>query len=207
MVDIQTSLAGRYNVSNWLAAIAAAQHFGASLEDARRAASEFRGVPGRLELLPGNYSFRVYVDFAHTPQALAATLGQLRRFTQGRLIALFGQAGRRDSANRTRMAESVARHADLAIVTSDDPYDESPEVIVDDIAAGLEAQGWHEEREFWKVVDRRQAINFAMGLAQPGDVVLLAGRGPEDFTTIGQQKIEMRDADVARDAIGKRLMA
>ncbi len=200
---IETRLLGRFNVYNWLGAFAAARHFGASMSDVRRAARQFEGVPGRLEPLPGNYPFRVFVDFAHTPQALDVTLGLLRQHARGQVITLFGQAGGRDLTNRGRMAQSVARHSDLAVVTSDDPYDETPETIVDGLSAGLEAAGWRERERFWKIVDRVVAIQFALELARPGDVVLLAGRGPEDFTTIGNRRIPLKDAEVARAAMSR----
>jgi UDP-N-acetylmuramoyl-L-alanyl-D-glutamate--2,6-diaminopimelate ligase len=204
---IQTRLPGPHNVRNWLGAIAAARHFGATLADARRAAEEFSGVPGRLEALRHGQPFHVFVDFAHTPQALAATTDVLKRYTNGRLIVLFGQAGRRDLRNRSRMAFAVAERADLAILTSDDPYDEDPQVIVDDLATSLRKAGWRENRRFWKIVDRRSAIEFAMALARPGDCVLLAGRGPEEETVIGGQKIPLVDAEVARDALTRRRIA
>ncbi len=198
---IQTSLTGRYNVLNWLAAIAAARHFGATLADVQRAAATFRGVPGRLEPVRCGQPFRVFVDFAHTPQALQATLSLLRQHTDGRLIALFGQAGHRDVGNRVRMAEAVARNADLAIVTSDDPYDDDPQAIVDDLGRALRELGWREGAQFWRVVDRVEAILLALRLARRGDTVLLAGRGPEEETVVGGRRIPLIDAEVARHAL------
>ncbi|HLH74802.1 MAG TPA: UDP-N-acetylmuramoyl-L-alanyl-D-glutamate--2,6-diaminopimelate ligase [Chloroflexota bacterium] len=194
---IETRLAGQYNVANWLGAIAAARHFGATLEDAERAAAEFTGVPGRLEPVRCGQPFNVFVDFAHTPQGLAATLTLLRQQTYGRLIVLFGQAGHRDLRNRDRMAAAVAAAADLVIITSDDPYDEDPQQIVNDLARSFRQRGWRENREFWRIVDRRAAIEFSISLAHRGDCVLLAGRGAETVTTIQDQVIPLVDADVA----------
>ncbi len=204
---IHTLLPGRYNVLNWLGAIAAARHFGATLADARRAAEEFRGVPGRLEALRCGQPFHVFIDFAHTPQALAATSALLKRHTSGRLVVLFGQAGGRDIHNRARMARAVAEHADLAIVTTDDPYDEDPATIVNDLAKTLEEIGWREGERFWRIVDRVAAIEFAMKIARAGDCVLLAGRGPEEETVIGNQRIPLVDADVARAALTRHRVA
>jgi len=200
---VETRLAGRHNVLNWLGAIAAARHFGATLDDVCRAAQEFGGVPGRLEAVSCGQRFQVFVDFAHTPQALATTAELLRRHTTGRLIVLFGQAGHRDLRNRGRMARAVAERADLAIVTSDDPYDEDPQLIVDELARTLRQCGWQEQRQFWRIVDRPAAIEFAIALARPGDCVLLAGRGPEDETTIGGEKVHLDDAEVARAALSR----
>ncbi|MBX6771600.1 MAG: UDP-N-acetylmuramoyl-L-alanyl-D-glutamate--2,6-diaminopimelate ligase [Chloroflexi bacterium] len=201
---ITTHLGGRHNVLNWLGAIAAAHHLGASLEDAHRAGLEFPGVPGRLEPVRCGQPFHVFVDFAHTPQALAATLEFLRPHVRGRLIVLFGQAGRRDRRNRARMAAAVASRADLAVVTSDDPYDEDPCAIVDDIGRALQELGWREEEKFWRIVDRRTAIAFAVELARAGDCVLLAGRGPEETTVIHGIRIPLVDADVAREVLESR---
>ena len=204
---IETRLPGRYNVLNWLGAIAAAQHFGATIEDVRRAAAEFRGVPGRLEQISCGQAFQVFVDFAHTPQALATALDMLRRHANGRIIALFGQAGNRDLNNRSRMAIAVAERADLAIVTSDDPYDEDPQSIVDDLAETLRQFGWTENLQFWRIVDRRAAIEFALNLARPGDCVFLAGRGPEEETVVAGRRLPLVDADVARAALARRRAA
>lgn len=198
---VRTRLAGRHNVLNWLAAVAAARHFGATLDHVRQAAAEFAGVPGRLEALRCGQSFHVFVDFAHTPQALAATIGLLRQQIRGRLIVVFGQAGHRDPGNRRRMAAAVAERADLAVLTSDDPYDDDPQAIVDDLARWFALAGWRENQRFWKIVDRREAIAFAMGLGRPGDGVLLAGRGPEEETVIGGKRVPLADADVARQAL------
>lgn len=204
---IQTALCGRYNVLNWLGAIAAARHFGATLEDVKRAAEEFPGVPGRLEPVNRGQPFHVFVDFAHTPQALAATLNFLRRDVSGRLIVLFGQAGHRDTQNRARMADAVARHADLAIVTTDDPYDEDPHGICADLAGGLRAAGWRESADFWTILDRPDAIRFAIGLARRGDCVLLAGRGPEDTMVVGTTRLAINDGEIAREALTRERAA
>ncbi len=204
-VLIRTSLTGRHNVQNWLAACAAACHFGASLGDVARAARTFDGVPGRLQPVLHGLPFRVYVDFAHTPQALDVTLRHVRAHTRGRTIVLFGQAGGRDVGNRKRMAQAVAMNADFAVVTSDDPYDEDPQSIVDDLSRALEAEGWREGKQFRRVVDRSTAIEIAINHARRGDTVILAGRGPEDTTVIGSNRIHLVDAEVAKVALNRRL--
>ena len=198
---IETRMPGRHNVLNWLGAFAAARHFGASLPAAQQAAAEFTGVPGRLEAVSCGQPFNVFVDFAHTPQGLGATAALLRTQTRGRLIVLFGQAGHRDHGNRDRMVAAVAESADLVVITSDDPYDEEPQAITDALAESFQQRGWRENREFWRIVDRREAIAFAVGLARRGDSVLLAGRGPETVTTIAGRAIPLVDADVARETI------
>jgi len=189
---------------NWLAAIVAATHFGATLEGVAGATSGFRGIPGRLNRIDRGQPFDVFVDFAHTPQALEAVLSMVRRRTTGRVIAVFGQAGRRDVSNREAMARAVSEYADLAIVTSDDPYDEDPNAIVDDLGRTFDRLGWVEGRRYWRIVDRVEAIRFAIERAQPQDCVLLAGRGAEDTTVIGDKRIELDDRAVASTALASR---
>lgn len=204
---LRSHLPGRYNVLNWLAAIGAARQFGADLSAARRAAERFTGVPGRLEAVRCGQPFEVFVDFAHTPQGLATTLDLLRGHTRGRLIALFGQAGHRDTANRGPMAEAVARRADLSIITTDDPYDEDPQSIIDGLSREMARAGRSEGVDYWRIPDRREAISFALSLARPGDCVLLAGRGPEEVTIIRGQRIPLVDAEVAREALTRHAAA
>jgi UDP-N-acetylmuramoyl-L-alanyl-D-glutamate--2,6-diaminopimelate ligase len=204
---IRTQLCGVHNAANWLAAIGAARHFGATPLDIQRAAERFGGVPGRLEPVRAGQPFRLFVDFAHTPQGLGATTKLLRDNTRGNLIVLFGQAGRRDLQNRARMAEAVAANANRVVLTSDDPYDEDPPQIVDDLGKVFRDLGWREGTDYWRIVDRSDAIHFAVGLAKPGDCVLLAGRGPEEETVIGGKRIHLVDADVARDALRHYLAA
>jgi UDP-N-acetylmuramoyl-L-alanyl-D-glutamate--2,6-diaminopimelate ligase len=131
-------------------------------------------------------------------------LSELRGGTRGRLIALFGQAGHRDVANREAMVRAVSAHADLAIVTSDDPYDEDPNSIVDDLGGAFDRLGWVEGTQYWRIVDRVDAIRFAIERAKPEDCVLLAGRGAEDTTVIGNRRIELDDRAVASTALATR---
>lgn len=204
---IRSRVPGRYNVLNWLGAYTAARNFGATLDDLRRTANEFVGVPGRLEPLRYGQPFDVFVDFAHTPQGLATALDTLRASSHGKLIALFGQAGGRDTGNRTRMAEAVAGRADYTVLTTDDPYDEDPQSILDDLATAMRTLGRVEGRDFWAILDRRDAIAHAIGLASPGDCVLLAGRGPEEIQVIGNRRIALNDSEVARSCIAGRTAA
>jgi len=203
-ITIRTRLQGRYNVLNWLAAYGAAANFGANLDAFRHAAANFSGVPGRLEPLHLGQPYNVYVDFAHTPQGLAVTLDTLRRSSSGRLIALFGQAGRRDHGNRARMAEAVACRADFAVLTTDDPYDEDPQRILNDLSAAMRAVGRIEGRDFVAILDRREAIAYAICKAQPRDCILLAGRGPEEVQVIGGERVALNDTEVARQCVKKR---
>lgn len=203
-VEIKTPLAGRFNVYNWLAAISAAHTQGAGPEAFARAAAMTPPVPGRLQKIDLGQPFAVVVDFAHTPNALARALEALRPTTRGRLIVLFGHAGGRDAHNRRCMGEVAGRGADVTILTTDDPYDEAPETIIEEIAPGLEQVGRRAGVDYHKVVDRREAIALALSLARPGDTVLLAGRGHEQHTTIRGQRVHLDDAEEARRWLAER---
>ena len=132
-------------------------------------------VPGRLELVPAKRQFQVFVDYAHTPDALANVLKTLRELEPQRLIAVFGCGGDRDRQKRPLMAEIVDRHADYAIITSDNPRKENPDTIVAEIEKGFRSN------QYEKMVDRTQAINRAIALARPRDIVLIAGKGHENY--------------------------
>ena len=196
-VEVATSLTGSFNVQNWLAAIGAATSLGARPEHLVRAAAEVAPPPGRLQRIDAGQPFAVVVDFAHTPNALATALRALRPLTTGRLICAFGHAGGRDAANRPTMGEVVGRLADLAVVTTDDPYDEDMAAIVAEVAVGLDRVGRREGVDYYRVVDRREGIARALELARPGDTVLIAGRGHEQITTIRGQKVHLDDVEEA----------
>jgi UDP-N-acetylmuramoyl-L-alanyl-D-glutamate--2,6-diaminopimelate ligase len=175
------ALPGRYNVENALAAAAAAHALGLGLGAIVEGLGRASHVPGRLEVAWSG-DFTVLIDFAHTPAALDGMLRAVRPLTPGRLIVLFGAGGDRDRAKRRPMAEAVARHADVIVLTSDNPRTEDPERILDDLAEGLGAVA-HE-----RIADRSEAIRRAVALARPGDTVVLAGKGHETYQVIGREK-------------------
>jgi len=154
-------------------------------------------VPGRLERV-GARGVNVFVDYAHSDDALTRALAALRPLTTGRLITVFGCGGDRDQGKRPLMGEAAARGSDAVIVTSDNPRTEDPKAIIDAILPGL-AKG----RATAQVeADRRKAIDLAIGMAKPGDVVLLAGKGHEDYQIIGATKHHFDDREEARRALG-----
>src|SRR5439155_7169948 len=159
---------GRFNVANSVAALAAANALGISLRDAVLGLGKSPQVPGRLELVPAKRQFQVFVDYAHTPDALRNVLKTLRELEPHRLIVVFGCGGNRDKAKRPLMGAVVDRHADYAIITSDNPRKEEPEAIIDDIK-----QGFHKD-DYEIVVDRKEAIFKAVAMAQPRDIILVA---------------------------------
>ena len=150
-------------------------------------------VPGRLERIECGQSFGAYVDFAHTPDALAASLETLREVTVGRLICVFGAGGNRDAAKRPLMGGAVESRSDVIIVTTDNPRLEDAQAIAADIFAGFEQ--FSEAR--W-IADRAEAIQYALSLAGPNDCVLIAGRGHEQFQHIGHERIALDDRDLVR---------
>lgn len=203
-VTINTPLVGKHNVQNCLAAAGAAIASGLSLEQVREGLARVRSVPGRLQrVFPpagGRSDVTVLVDYAHTDDALANVLSALRPLTPGRLIALFGCGGDRDTTKRPRMAHIAAQYSDRIVVTSDNPRTEDPQAIIRDILPGFKPD------ELARVVveaDRRTAIAAAIETAEAGDVVLLAGKGHENYQIIGHEKLPFDDAVVAAESLAK----
>ena len=196
-VEVRTRLPGHFNVSNALAALAAAHSLGVPAEQAATALSEAAGVPGRFEPIDEGQPFTVLVDYAHTPEALENVLLAARPLTEGRVISVFGAGGDRDRDKRPRMGRIGAELSDLAIVTSDNPRSEQPEAIIAEIVAGIDDQDGIEIQ-----ADRRTAIGLALREASGGDTVLIAGKGHEQGQEFEQgRKIPFDDRDVAREEL------
>ncbi len=200
-----TPLIGNHNVQNCLAAISAGLGLGLSLETIVRGLAAIQFVPGRLQRVPvpagknGKSEFAVFVDYAHTDDALVNVLSALKPFArQGRLIVLFGCGGDRDRTKRPRMAKAVAKWADRILLTSDNPRTEDPQAIIHDALAGF-APG--DMARVQVEPDRRKAIAAAISMAAPGDIVLLAGKGHETYQQIGHQKFPFDDAAVAAECL------
>jgi UDP-N-acetylmuramoyl-L-alanyl-D-glutamate--2,6-diaminopimelate ligase len=193
-------LRGRYNVENALAAAAAARLLGASPSTIVEGLATTSAAPGRLEPIhTGEHGFAVYVDYAHTPDALERVLGALGedlRDTDGRLIVVFGCGGDRDQGKRPQMGQIAARLANIAIVTSDNPRGEQPEGIIRDILTGM-----HGGARRVIEVDRRRAIERAVGMARAGDVVLVAGKGHESDQVLGDTVLPFDDRLVAQEVL------
>jgi len=192
---VRLPLIGRFNVANSMAALAAANALGIRLREAVLSLSKVPQVPGRLEMVQAKRQFQVFVDYAHTPDALLNVLKTLRELDPRRLIVVFGCGGDRDKQKRPLMGEVVDRNADFAIITSDNPRKEDPEAII----AAVE-KGFHSER-FEKITDRAQAIARAIEIAQPRDVVLIAGKGHENYQEFADHTVPFEDIQVARRAI------
>ncbi len=192
---VRLPLIGRFNVYNSLAAIAAASALGIEVRNAVLAMANAPFVPGRLEAVPAKRQFRVFVDYAHTDDALINVMKTLRELSPNRLIVVFGCGGNRDRAKRPKMGEAVDQLADWAIVTSDNPRKEDPEMIISDIQRGFRGNNYE------VVVDRREAIFKAVSMAQPRDIVLIAGKGHETYQEFADHTVPFDDVDVARQAI------
>lgn len=204
-------LVGRFNVENVMTAIGASVQLGISAKNAIDALKESCSVPGRLELVraSGDEGYSVYVDYAHTPDALEKAISALSELGSGKLIVVFGCGGDRDATKRPIMG-AVALSADYAIVTSDNPRTEDPDAIISDIVAGMEEGSKGGDSccvdgcAFEVVPNRREAIDRAIGMAQDQDVVLLAGKGHEDYQIIGTEKTHFDDREEAARAIENR---
>jgi UDP-N-acetylmuramoyl-L-alanyl-D-glutamate--2,6-diaminopimelate ligase len=198
VLPIDTRMVGRHNVSNALAAAGAALALGVSAAAIRTGLASMASVSGRLEPVECGQDFRVFVDYAHTPDALDKVLAQLRPLTKGRLAVVFGCGGDRDTGKRPQMGAAAARWADDVYVTSDNPRSESPAHIVDEIIAGISTEA---ECTLRTLVDRREAIAQACAAARGGDVVLVAGKGHETTQVIGDQVLDFDDCQITRETL------
>ncbi|MFT5239658.1 MAG: UDP-N-acetylmuramoyl-L-alanyl-D-glutamate--2,6-diaminopimelate ligase, partial [Kiritimatiellia bacterium] len=186
-----------FNVSNALAAIAACGRLGISLDVAVEALGNLASVPGRLEEVRVSQPYQVFVDYAHTSDALANVLPALREICSGRLILVFGCGGNRDRSKRAVMGRVATELSDFAFVTSDNPRDEDPAAIVDDIIEGFDGAENYEI-----VLDRRDAIASALEMADVSDIVLIAGKGHETFQEVRKQTIPFDDRRVVKLILG-----
>ena len=195
---VRVPLIGRFNVANSLAALAASNALGVGLREAILSLGKSPQVPGRLEAVPAKRQFQIFVDYAHTPDALLNVLKTLRELSPRRLIVVFGCGGDRDRQKRPLMGSVVDQNADFAIITSDNPRKEDPDAIIAEVEKGFRSN------HFEKIVDRTAAINRAIELAQPRDVVLIAGKGHENYQEFADHTVPFDDIQVARRALENR---
>jgi UDP-N-acetylmuramoyl-L-alanyl-D-glutamate--2,6-diaminopimelate ligase len=215
-VEIASPLVGEFNLSNILTAVGIGLGHGLPADAIAAGIARVRGVPGRLESVVNEAGVLCVVDYAHTPDALERALDVLRPLTKGRLICVFGCGGDRDRGKRPLMGQAATVRADLTIVTSDNPRTEKPESIIEMILEGVRATGKAERTAaelaqgltgFHVEVDRWTAISRAVSLARLGDVILLAGKGHEDYQIIGTQKTHFDDREIAAAAFAARRSA
>ena len=196
--EISMHLLGKHNVSNALAAIAACGGLGIPMTTIAEGVESLGNVPGRFEHVDAGQDFQVIVDYAHTEDGLRNVLHAAREICDGRLIVLFGCGGDRDKTKRPKMGATAAELGDFCIVTSDNPRTEQPERILLDVEVGLQRSGKKKGDNYVVIADRRAAIQHAIGMAQPGDLVMIAGKGHEDYQIIGKEKIHFDDRETAR---------
>jgi UDP-N-acetylmuramoyl-L-alanyl-D-glutamate--2,6-diaminopimelate ligase len=200
-MTIHSPLVGEHNVANLLAAIGIAVECGLSPEIIQRGISAFRAVPGRFEIISEGQDFAVVVDYAHTDDALARLLAAAQVLKKGRIITVFGCGGDRDRGKRPKMGQVAAQNSDLVFVTSDNPRTEDPSAIIHDIEQGILALSESQRTSYRMMVDRREAIHAAIQEANSQDMVLIAGKGHEDYQVIGTERLHFDDREVARDAL------
>ena len=194
---VRLNLPGRFNLQNALAAAGGGLAAGIDIDNVVAGLEMSVPIPGRLNTINCGQPFAVYVDYAHTPDAIMRLCETVREINDGRLFLLFGCGGDRDKGKRPLMAQAATENASFAVVTSDNPRSEDPEAIIEDIKPGL--SGYNYEI----IVDRRQAIDAILKKAGPNDAVLLAGKGAETYQEIKGERFPFSDTDEAVAALGR----
>ena len=198
--DVKLGIPGLFSVYNALGVMGAGLSLGISLHDCADSLASAKGVKGRVEVVPTDGDYTILIDYAHTPDALENVLKSMRRVTKGRLVALFGCGGDRDRTKRPIMGRIAAENADFVVVTSDNPRTEDPEAIIADIVAGME----HTSTPREVITGRPEAIEWAIEHHEPGDVIVLAGKGHEDYQIVGREKHHMDEREIVADILKKR---
>jgi UDP-N-acetylmuramoyl-L-alanyl-D-glutamate--2,6-diaminopimelate ligase len=221
-IEFASPLIGAANLQNIMAAVGVGLALGLGTEEVAQGIGQLRAVPGRLEKVANDLGVTILVDYAHTPDALDKVLGAVRPVTPGKLITVFGCGGDRDRGKRPLMGEIAARLSDVVIVTSDNPRTEDPLAIVNEVEAGVRKTGLRKfrvskretldsgpetERGYCVEADRRAAIGIALRSASPGDSVVIAGKGHEDYQILGTKRIHFDDREVAREELERRASA
>lgn len=202
--ECTTGLLGRHNVSNALCAAALCGGLDIPVDRICSGIAALNSVPGRFERIESDRGFQVVVDYAHTDDGLRNVLQAAREICRGKVVLVFGCGGDRDKGKRPKMGNVAAELADYSFVTSDNPRTENPERILLDIEVGLQHAGRRKYDDYVLIPDRTTAIREAIGRARPGDLVLIAGKGHEDYQILGTQRIHFDDREVARSILGER---
>lgn len=196
---VEIDLPGKFSVYNSLTAIAICRHFGVSVENIQKALKAAK-VKGRIEMVKISDAFTLMIDYAHNAMSLESLLTTLREYRPTRLVCLFGCGGNRSKLRRYEMGEVSGRLADLTIITSDNPRNEEPQAIIDDIKIGI----GRTEGEYVEIADRKEAIAYAIHHGQPGDIIVLAGKGHEDYQEIKGKKYPMDERDLIREILAEQ---
>jgi len=213
-VEIRSSLIGSYNSENILAALGAALTQNIPLPVISRGIAGLQHIPGRLEQVPNGRGLTILIDYAHTSDALAQVLDTLRALGPKRLITVFGCGGDRDTTKRGPMGDEATRRSDITIITSDNPRTENPQDIIEQIEAGIDKkaiarltrqaliENGHNPA-YAVIPDRREAIRTAVSLSKPGDILLIAGKGHEDYQIIGTTRHQFSDREEVSSALSR----
>lgn len=199
--EFSMTLLGHHNVSNALGVITITGGLGIPIEEIARGIASLESVPGRFERVDAGQSFHVVVDYAHTEDGLRNVLRASRDICSGRVIVVFGCGGDRDRTKRPKMGAAAGELGDFAIITSDNPRSEEPLSIIAEIEPGVIATGRRKNDDYLVIPDRAEAIRTALHMAKPGDLVMIAGKGHEDYQILGAERIHFDDREVARDVL------
>ncbi len=204
-IGIQSQLVGEHNVYNILAAIGVGLESGMPLDSIASSLALVNNVPGRFERIDQGQNFTVIVDYAHTDDALLRVLLAAKSLREQRIITVFGCGGDRDKGKRPKMGQVAVRHSDLAILTSDNPRTEDPITILQDIEEGILNVPQPMRSDYRMIPDRREAIEAAIDAAEPKDIVVIAGKGHEDYQIVGANRLDFDDRQVACEALQQRM--
>lgn len=194
-LKIILNMPGTFSIYNALGAASTAIALGIDLKTIKRGLELIEGIKGRFEIVPTNRDFSVIIDFAHTADGLEKVLKVIRQFSEGKVIVVFGAGGNRDKSKRPEMGMAVGLNCDYAIVTSDNPRNENPSAIIQDIVEGIK----NTNIEYKVIVDRKEAIEYSLDIAKPKDIILLAGKGHETYTIIGDNIYPFDERQIVLD--------
>ncbi len=199
-INIESKLIGKHNAYNILASVGTSVALDVPIEKIKEGVEKVKVVPGRMERVENDLDLIIFVDYAHTADALEKVLNSIKPFSAGRVITVFGCGGDRDQEKRPLMARAAWKNSDLVIVTSDNPRTENPDSIISDIE-----KGFPQDADYIVITDRREAIARAVGEVMPGDLLIIAGKGHEDYQIIGTKRVHFDDREVIREALNDRM--
>jgi len=207
-ISVSLGIPGKFNIYNALAAAGVALGEGIALDKIKEGLEKVKGVPGRMQKIENDRNITIIVDFAHTPDGLKNVFETVKNFAKGRIIHVGGATGRRDKTKRPILGALAGKYADVAIVTDEDPYDEDPWKIIEEVASGVhrgeESKNKKiEGKNFFKVLDRREAIKMALSMAEKNDVVLVTGKGAEEVMAVGDKLVPYSDKKVVEEILKK----
>ena len=203
-IDLTLNLKGIFDFYNALAALATAKGSDIGLTVAKKALEKIPNIPGRMELIDAGQNFRVLIDYAYEPEALRQVYATIKNWNHGKIIHVLGPTGGgRDKARRPILGKLAASNADTVILTTDDPYDEDPQKIIDEMAQGCLQQGKILNQNLLKILDRRQAIAKALMLSNENDLVLITGKGAEQTMAVGSGYVPWDDRKIAREELSR----